>query len=351
MSDVFRILQRLTNKLIIIGLVLLFVACSDDFSPNTDVEGVPVVYGIINPADSIYYIRLSKTFQCNTDIAICAHDTGHLYYRDPKVEIEVLNPKGDLLNRGQLYRVTLTNTQNLEGLFDSPVKMVYTIRRDQIMIDSYFDQARILILKISTPEYSRLVYAKSVLRSSLVLLKPKPLIHGTFLDFYSEETENIVWDGWTDDYHEITFTFHYSDHYTDSVNFRSIVFKAHIPPVHNPDLPADRYIYHVFGDWFLKRVAKCFQSISTPDSLQYRKFETIDVEVASITGDFYDYTYSLGFDSDVEIAQKSNIVNGLGVFATKRKTQSTGHYLNFKVLDSLANSPTTRWINFTKWNY
>ena len=252
MSDVLKILPKMVFKLIPVALTLLLAG------------------------------RLTKTFQSNTDIALSTNDTSKLYYRNPKVEIEVLNAKGDFLNRGELHRVTVNSLPDQESLFDSPTKFVYAIARNKIMIDSYFDQDRILILKISTPEYSKLVYSKALLRSSLVLLRPRPLIHGTFLDFYSEDKENIMWDGFTDDYYQITFNFHYSDHYQDSVNFKSTLFTAHIPPVPNPEQAADRYSYLIYGDWFLKKVSKSFQTISTPGSLLYRKFETLDIEVAYI---------------------------------------------------------------------
>jgi hypothetical protein len=107
--------------------------------------------------------------------------------------------------------------------------------------------------------------------------------------------------------------------------------------------------YRIDGDLFLRKTSQAFRAVETPDSLDYRKFRTIDIQVISSTSDYHKYIYALSHDSDVPVMQKYNIINGIGIFATKRVATTTGHLLQWNVMDSLATSDKTKSLKFLKW--
>jgi hypothetical protein len=275
--------------------------------------------------------------------------TDILYFNDVKVELYVMNANGLFLNKAELHPILVDTERPLNGTFMSSSKVIYSITRNEIMIDSDFGHKRTVILNISTPEYSKKVYAQSEVKLKQKLINPPERVHGIRLDFFSEFNESIRWTGFPDDYYEVVLKFNYSDFYENSSSDRSVELDFNIPIEVDPGMTQIEYSYRIYGDLFLQKIAKSFRSVKTPDSLEYRKFRTIDVLVSSSTKDYYDYIYALNNDSDVPVALRSNIVNGLGVFAIKRVVKSTGHILNWNVLDSLANSDYTKSLKFVKW--
>jgi hypothetical protein len=53
MSDALKISLIKNVRLILMLVCTLFASCSNDFSPNLETEGIPVVYAMIDPGDSI----------------------------------------------------------------------------------------------------------------------------------------------------------------------------------------------------------------------------------------------------------------------------------------------------------
>ena len=53
--------MKVWNFLLLL-LVVSFSACEEDFDVLSSEEAVPVVFGVINPLDSVHYIRITKTF-------------------------------------------------------------------------------------------------------------------------------------------------------------------------------------------------------------------------------------------------------------------------------------------------
>jgi len=349
MSDVLRILPDRFFRTMGLVFCLVLAGCDNEFEPNLESVSIPIVYGLINPDDSVYSISVSKTFLCDQSVTDCSKDSSVQYFKDVKVELEVLNAGGLLLNRAELYPVTVGRSVSPGGAFSSASKVVYSINRDEIMIDSHFDFGRTLILKISTPEYPKLVYAQAGLRLKFWLVNPPERVHGRWLDFYTEFNESVRWMGWPDDYYEVNLTLNYTDYYLNSTRQGSVKFSFSVPPKKNPGVSQEEFAYRIDGELFLRKLEKAFRSVGTPDSLDYRKFRTLDIQVVSSTHDYYNYIYALHHDSDVPVVQKFNIVNGIGIFATKREAWTTGHLLQWNVLDSLAGSEITRALKFVRW--
>jgi hypothetical protein len=349
MLDASRILQNSWLGVISLMMFLITFGCSNDFNPNLEVESIPVIYGIINPDDSIYSINLSKVFRADSAIDL-SKNHGIQYFNDAKVELELLNADGRLLNRAELHPTYVDQEVSGSGLLSPSPKLIYSINREEISIDSDFDPKRTLILKVSTPEFSKLIYSQAQIRRKFSLVNPPEKVHRRWLDFYTEFNESIRWFGWPDDYFEVTLIVNYTDFFIDSSWVeKSVEFGFDVPPTANPENGQVDISYRIDGELFLQKTAKAFREVGTPDSLDYRKFRTIDIQVVSSSSDYYKYIYALNHDSDVSVIQTFNIVNGIGIFATKRVAKSTGHFLQWNVLDSLASSDITKSLKFLKW--
>jgi len=349
MAVTFNGFQNGLRWLIILIDCTVIAGCSSDFNPNLGTEGIPVVYGLINPEERVYNISVTKTFLCDQNGIDCSKSQDIQYYKDVKVELSVMTAEGLLINKAELHPVTIERERSVDGTFGTSSKVIYSITRDEILTGSDFDQKRTLVLNISTPEYPKTVTAQSNIRHIHKLISPPEWLHGMKMDYFSEFNESIRWSGFQDDYYEVTLKFIYSNVYENSSSLGNVELGFNVPQVANTDNSQMEFAYRIYGDLFLQKIAKSFRDTEMPDSLKYRKFQTFDVQVTSTTTDYYNYIYALKLDSDFPVAQKSNIVNGLGVFATKRVVRSIGHILTENVLDSLANSKITKALKFVKW--
>ena len=331
-------------------LVPLLTFCSNEFDPSAEAEGIPVVYGIINPKDSIYCIKLTRSFTCSEDAVLCSMDPQNLYYQNPQIALEVLTDDGRLLDRGELHSITIPDSDTTKGLFHSEYKTIYTINRNEITLDNWSEQRRILILKIYIPEYSKLVLAKTTISQPFELLYPRKDPNGTRLDFFTSEGQSIIWRGPENEYFDGKYVFHYTDFlYPDSSIHQSVNFRFKGPAPIRSSVAWATFSFRLYGQSFLDSIARCFQKIPKVENLMFRKFDSLDIELSSATYEYYEYIQSLNHDSDVEIPKKYNIENGYGIFAITRNFLSTGNYLNHNCLDSLVNSKKTRWIQFIIW--
>lgn len=349
----FGALKKLINLLFLFGGILiipLLNGCTNEFQVSLEGDDIPVVYCIVNPKDSIYYVKLTKSFTCSQSVIPCSMDTANLFYKDPQLSFEVLTPDGRLLDRGNLHPVIIPNPDTTSRLFNPTSKIVYAISRNEITIDNWNEQERILVLKIAIPEYPKLVVARTSISQPFELLNPKIHPQGTRLDFFTSEGQSITWWGPENECYEGKFIFHYTDYlFPDSAICHSVNFSFNGTEPKISSLEWKTFTYRLYGEAFLDSIARCFRKIPKVDSLMYRKLDSVDIELSSASYDYYSYIYALHYDSDVEIKQTYNIENGYGLFASKRQRLSTGNYLNHNTLDSLANSPKTRWINFVIW--
>jgi hypothetical protein len=71
-------------KLLLISslIALIFGSCKDDFSLNAPYKDITIVYGLLNPNDSIQYIKVYKGFQSEDNSIVAAADWNNLYYFD-----------------------------------------------------------------------------------------------------------------------------------------------------------------------------------------------------------------------------------------------------------------------------
>jgi len=74
--------------ILFLSLTLFLVQCKNDFEVNDDWKDITVVYGLLNSADSIQYVRVSKAFLGDADAFTMAQQSDSLYYKNINVTLE-----------------------------------------------------------------------------------------------------------------------------------------------------------------------------------------------------------------------------------------------------------------------
>jgi len=103
-------------------LVIVLTSCKEDIDFNGDFQETAVVYGLLNQADSIHYIKITRAFGGSNNSLEVAQIPDSSYF--PQIEVivdEVIN--NNVTRSWTLGDTLLTNKQ--EGVFYSPDQKVY----------------------------------------------------------------------------------------------------------------------------------------------------------------------------------------------------------------------------------
>jgi hypothetical protein len=324
--------------------------CTEKFSPNLESDPIPVVYAVIDPDDSLYCIRLTKTFLCTSEISDCAKDSDIQYFPNPIVELELLSPTQKLLNRARLEPRILD--PKIPGLFSVEPNIVYAVDKNHFEFEpdgqTNLFYSNYLVLKINTNESPDPVYAQVEVRNRPSVTNPRQEFPRS-LGLFEFEMEKIGWRGYTDEFHNVVLQVQYTDHYYDSICPGYFETPFSVDPSDTQGVSFTTLEYPIDGSDFLRKINIWFKSHPTDPELEFRKITSLTVLIRSISDDYRLYMNSLNHDSDFEIKESYNIINGIGLFAVKREGSSTGHSFNLRTLDSIANSKLTRHLKFVKW--
>lgn len=74
--------------ILFLSLIIVLVQCKNDFEVNDDWKDITVVYGLLNSADSIQYVRVTKAFLGDADAYIMAQQSDSLYYKNVDIVLE-----------------------------------------------------------------------------------------------------------------------------------------------------------------------------------------------------------------------------------------------------------------------
>lgn len=331
------------------ALTLISISCEVDFNPNTDAEPIPVVYGIINPDDSLYSIRLTKTFQCTGSTTSCLKQPTVQYFNNPTVEFELLTVDGKLLNRGELLPMIASVKES--GFFSQEPNIIYGIDRSDFEFENDVGPVMTphhLIVKIKTTETSVLTYSDVEVRIRTTILYPRNHFETNFA-LFDQNMERVAWMGFPDLFHNVVFRVGYFEQLKDTSRMEFFDVNFPIDPFDPTDANWTLLEYSIDGIKFLKTMKRWFSDKEIPTGLQYRKITSLDVLIVSINEDYQLYVNALSRDANVDIREPSNITNGIGLFAVKRTTTSYGHSFNYETMDSIANSELTKHLKFVKW--
>lgn len=344
----------MSNKGLIVGLsCLLMQACTTDFQAFVNTDPIPVVYGMINPADSLYSIRLTKTFVGPGSATQYASIPDSLYYENAEVWLETRGQNGELIERAQLYQTQIENRD--PGLFATGDNRVYQTDRTQLHLDpDFFTRQGIpyditLHLFVRIPGVESLLHAYSPLQVPPRITQPRYAFL-TKIYLFSEETFFMEWiHDYPNDLYEIEVTFHYRDIYEDfevdtltswilkGIQHNTTTFPGGIRSVNS---------YYFRPENFYAQIAA---SIPDNPSVEVRIAGTFDFVVLSSDEHIRLYQEVNRIADDYRGASYSNIENGLGIFSTYTTIGFYGVKMGPQEIDSLANGRYTRHLNFSRW--
>jgi len=164
---------------IIISVILS--SCEEDIDVISEGSSLPVVYGLINPDDTLNYIRLTKTFIGNEPINELASRPENLFYQDVTMTLDINSPEGFPMKSFPFEKVVITD--RIEGLFVSDPNIMYQLKGS---IKSFLNDNYQVRLSLTLKSEGVLVSAQQTYRTPPEILNPKPSIQSYLSLYYAD---------------------------------------------------------------------------------------------------------------------------------------------------------------------
>ncbi len=325
------------------SIFVLFVflsACSTDFETIAPWKETMVVYGLLNPNDSIQYIRISKAFLGEGNAMTMAQQGDSIYYGDVlDVKIERFVNNG-LAETHTLIRID-TIPKETNGTFSAPAQIVYA---DTFKLHpATTNDGSIYKLTITNTATGNIVTASTSVIENFTISAPNTTALNRF------NSPSITWKLFSSEFgrvYGIIQKINYvevnsltNDTVTKSIDWY-LSDKVATPNVQSEIrftfVPTD--LYRLLGGNIAVEQNKTRHLAANP----------IDVYVSAGTEELY--TYMQVSEQNTGIVQDkplfTNIVNGIGLF-TCRNTRKISIKLSLESYAALDTSEYTRDLNFT----
>ena len=340
-----------------IQLVFLLVlsclgSCTTEFNPNLVTDPTPVVYSIIHPQDSVYTVRLTKTFIGAGSAYQFAAIPDSIYYEGARVFLETRTPAGKLVESVEMEETEIS--ERLPGIFARVPNRVFQTDTSALHIRQDYFESRgmkydlVLHLRAEIPGLAEPVKASTPLRTIPRITEPR----FTFLKvyFYSEEPYWMQWmDTNEESMFEILVRMRYREFLYDEERDQTAEWVLTGVDANVTSFPGGErkvYSYYFRPENFYSKIRSV---IADDPEVEARVVRNVDFEILSTNREMEFYREIYEISDDYHGTGFSNIENGIGLFTTYSSAGIYGLLLGQTELDSLANGRYTRHLKFKNW--
>ena len=183
-------------------LLSLLTSCEKEFNPRDKYKEITIVYGLINLADEVHYIRIHKAFLGPGDIIIMAQNPDSTMYPEEDLDVRfyevICDPDGNRKDSVQFTgdNVGIKEISNKEdGLFSQKQKAYYfkkKFEKKQQQGEDYYSSDNIIKIEIEHKKSGKIVYAETPLVNSFYVTSP---MTGTPLNLDPSKTASkFIWE-------------------------------------------------------------------------------------------------------------------------------------------------------------
>jgi hypothetical protein len=325
------------RRVILILMVLAgFLSCRNELDVMAPYKDIPVVYCLLNPKDSVNYLRLEKSFLGADNAYEMAQVTDSLYYKDAVVLLERWSD-------GQKKETTTLEFTSIPvrdpGIFTHDPNFLYRMPTPVSGNSEYR-------LNIRVPSTGAEVSAVTWTVTDFKVIKPESYKKNLpFSSYDNYQTVEWITAPHTRIYH-LVIRFHYLEVANrDTVNLSVDWSIGHyISKAGNGgEVITAEILHRNFYKWLGNRLEKPaigVQRLATKKAIDF--LFTVGGE------ELYTYMEIYKDDSGLPIEKPvfTNIVNGIGLFSSRFQQTVAGKSLSAHSLDSLAYGIYTKGLRF-----
>lgn len=334
--------KRYLIKVLLIIVGAFLVGCETDFETECGGTILPVVYSLIDPQDSVHYLRLSRTFEGGGNAFLSAANPDSIAFKDAVVKIEFYTEEGWKYNEFLFEPVNPFDKD--EGIFSSLGDQLFKLEKD--LFDRFIPGTH-LLLNVNIPGY-QLISSSYVehLRPPRITAPRKGLM--TYISLYPPNPIKVQFEDFEHfTNYELHVRLNYTNVFIDEHEESAFVEKKYLRKSsnRNPNRISEINVT-IAGDNFFAAVQ---QEIPKDPEVKYRRVGVIDFWVFTGSPVFNEYQELNKYASDHAGTPVTNIVNGNGIFALKYHDVRGGYKLDIISKDSLVNGRFTKGLRFSRW--
>lgn len=330
-------------------ILLLFTSCKKkDFSLNSEYEDVTIIYGFLDPNDTIHYLKIYKSFLTEGDAYEAAKDINNYSYID-SIEVKMEEYNGKQLLRTITFDTTTAIPKD-SGTFAYPLQVLY--KSNAIINRNYTYKiiVRNRYTEKTTVSQTPIVGTVSV-KSPIYYQGKKNSI--TFLprqqQLEFEKSENIS-------YCQAAFYYYYTEVFKDGKRKQAdpVIWEI-------GDTKTDLISY--YGENLLRKI---HDKIKVNDNIDYRITDSIVLHLYTASNDLYLYILSISASTGLnqERLEYTNVKsysyedgsfvedgNALGVFSSRGHFSLMYDEFSKATNDSLLYGRYTSDLKFKTYDY
>ena len=334
-------------------LMVAATSCTTEFDAYVESDPIPVLYGMINPSDSIHTVRLSRSFVGPGNALDYAKRADIIFYEGAEVWMETRTQHGKLIQKADLTEQVVHDRD--EGVFVSRPNLVYQARSDQIRLrPEEFAQEGIdynaylyIFARIPGEEYP--IYSFALLQPPPRITKPQFTFNKVY--FYGDVPFGLEWvHSVPNNTFEIIVRLNYLEVREEEEVRTSAEWVLRGITYNEASSPTGVRLYYAYyfrPETFYSQVRA---NIKPNPEVLARVLKTIDFYVNSTDKSFRFYQEVNNISDDYHEAGYTNVVNGIGFFSTFTTISLEGLHLGYRELDSLANGMYTKHLHFAPWD-
>lgn len=329
--------RKVHNFLLFTLLSAGLIACSNDFEILAPHRDLPLVYSLLDPVDSVHYVRIEKTFAGEANALEMASVIDSLYYKNVQVQIERWR------DRSFAESFTLDEIENIPkdtGLFAHSENQLFQLHQVIDPLSEYKLIVEIDDIGLTLESNTRIV-------SGVKLIKPgfnQPRFSFANLDLNTEvewlttQNSRLYFLQFHLQYLEIT------EHH-DTVSKMADWTIGHFISEHRDGgqrmetmIPNRR-----FFQWMASKIPPA-------DANQKRiiPLECLDISFTIGGEELYTYLEINQGEHNPMISQPvyTNINNGIGLFSSRTTQKISGKGLTYATIDSVSHGQYTSQLGF-----
>ncbi len=330
-------------------------SCSTDFDLNADFKETPVLYGLLDAADSVHFIRINRAFISDeTDAITLAQDPNAIYYGPELTVIVEELENGNVVNTYITERIdgdTIGLSKDTTGIFANIPNILYRFATE-------INPDRAYRVIATNSETGKVITATTQIIDDFKLTRPNE--DAIFPQFFALNPFGTYQFGFLNArdaaIYDITLRFHYREaRYFQSGDSIVITGSGDIDWKFRKEYttidrdPNEPITIDIAGNQFYNFLADAFPP--DPDIYNIRIPDSVQFIVEAGGEDIYTYQLfnasTLGITEGQVTDVYTNVEGGLGLFST-RFTKVGGIYpVSIQTRDSIGCSTITGGHNFT----
>lgn len=331
-------MKKILSIVELILLVVFVYSCKTDVDLNADYKEITVVYGLLDPSDTVQYVKINKAFLGEGDALLMAANPDSINYGPNEISVSLreYTEAGTLIRTFPLIR-TENEIIKEPGIFGNATNVLYKTT-EPILQDKEYE---LVVINKSGEEVTartEMVYQSSITKPNSVQKISFANNSGSYFDYTFKFTtgKNVKRA-------EMYFTFNYTEvSTTDTIEKSEEFYVGQIVTSSLKGGEALELDYN--GENFYKELKN---RIPVNNNVQ-RWIGNVDIKLVTVSNELNAYI-EVNSPSTSIVQSKpeySNINNGTGIFASRRREYKIGADLSLDSKKELYGGIHTAALNF-----